>query len=190
MVLERIAEFLGKLLQRHDRSDERQNHMSADLKTIIAKLNDQGATIASQGKQIDKLIADRDAKEQADLDQIDMLIDANASASNANASKMAAALAPAQSDESDDKPATPVVTSVAAATTAPTSSIVVTGDNAVPVDATIAGPGIVPGTTATDVATSTAADGSIVSTISLSVPTSADHVGDQSEQIVATPAAP
>ena len=95
MVLDKIAEFLRHLLERHDT-------MSVSLATILTKLDEQGQQLATQGAQIDKLISDRDAKKQADLQRISDLLDTNAAASKANADKVAGALAP---DASVEQPA-------------------------------------------------------------------------------------
>ena len=86
MVLDKILEFLRHQYEGH-------KAMTATLQTILDKLNSQGQQIASQGAQIDKLIADRSAQEQADLQKISDLIDTNAAAAQSNADKMTGALA-------------------------------------------------------------------------------------------------
>ena len=51
MVLERIADFFRQLLTRHDELKQGHQDMSADLKTIIAKLTNQGTQIDAQSAQ-------------------------------------------------------------------------------------------------------------------------------------------
>ncbi len=86
MIPNKIADALHHL---YDRS----NTMTATLQTILDKLNQQGQQIEAQGEQIDKLIADRSAQEQADLQKISDLLDANTAAAQANADKMTSVLA-------------------------------------------------------------------------------------------------
>ena len=168
MVLERIADFLRQLLTRHDELKQGHQDMSADLKTIIAKLTDQGAQIDAQGAQIDKLIAERDAKEQADLDTIDTLLDANAAKSSANATKITGALGVADAGSSTVTVSSPV--------TAPATTIPVTTDAPVATGSTVVGPGINVGTTVTS---------SDESSITLSTPTVGDHAGGETLTVAA-----
>lgn len=179
MIMERVAEFLGKLLHHCQLLKEGQTDMSVDLKSILTKLDAQGKDIAAQGKQIDQLLAAASAQEQADLDQIDSLLDANATASAANATKLLGALTPA-TEPGGDAPSSSTVT-VATPSTAPAGIITVTGD--VPtIGSAVAGVGITSGATVQD-AVAGPADGQ--ATITLSQPTEADHAGG--EQLVVTP---
>lgn len=135
----------------------------------------------------DSLIADRDTqKDRADKAQAAYeALMAQVSSDEATAG---AALAALQGGGAAAGP-TPVTAQVAAAITAPATTVVVTGDAAVPIGASLTGPGLADGTTAADVAVTTALDGSAVSTVTLSQPTSADHVGDGTEVVTATPVA-
>ena len=100
-VMERIAEFLGFLSDRivelvlEQRLSRQENAaMATTLSTLIDKLTEQG-------RQIDSLVAQRDAQEQADLNKLDGLLDANGA-------KITAALGPTPS--ASPNPPVPQVT--------------------------------------------------------------------------------
>ncbi len=160
MIMERLVDFLRQLLIRHDELKKGQDTMTATTQQILDKLTAQGA-------QIDSLIAARDAKEQADLDQISSLIDTNGA-------KVTAALAPAGSGVGSS------TVTVVAPTNAPTTVLPVSTDTPPVVGSLVSGPGIASGTT---VASASA------TSITLDTPTTADHSGNGSETLTVTPPA-
>lgn len=175
--VERARAFLTKRFRTHHLWEIMMQYLD-DLITEVGKLKTSRSDLK----------ADRDAqKARADTAEAALAVLEKQVADDEDKAK--AALADVSAEVDAEAPAAPVTASVAAATTAPTQTVVVTGDAPIPVDSTLSGPGLADGTTATDVSTTTAVDGSTVSTVSLSQPTIDDHVGDQSETIVATPAA-